>query len=111
MVLDKAQRMGLISIARPEPLILETFIAPTVEESDNLSFKVLLIIVGVLLLIVGGLMLANVYITKKSIHASIQDREQILRARVVNRQRQMQQQNESEDDSSESENQPPPNAA
>lgn len=63
--------MGLISVARPEPLIMETFIAPSVEEAENLSFKVLLLVVGVLLLIVGVLMLANVYITKKSIHASI----------------------------------------
>lgn len=52
-----------------------------VEEPDDTTFRVLLLVVGVLMIIVAVLLLANTYVTRKHIVNSLRDREQLRLAR------------------------------
>lgn len=46
-------------------------------QSDDKTFKVLLLVVGILLIVVAGLMLANTYVTRKHLNNSLQEHAQI----------------------------------
>ena len=56
---------------------------PVVESSDDsMTFKILLLVVGVLLIIVAALLMANSWVTRKHLRANLIDRDQLRLIRV-----------------------------
>ena len=107
-VLNKLQREALIRINLQAGAVAEVYVAPVEDESDDVTFKVLLMVVGSLLIIVAGLLFANTWVQVKHTRASLADQNQIRqlreshRARQQQRQQQQQQQQEGSEESSES---------
>ena len=50
--------------------------------SDNSTFKILLLVVGLLCIIVGVLLLANTFVTRKNLRSATQDRDLLRLARI-----------------------------
>ena len=75
-VLTKEQRIGLISLHVQEAPTDELFAEPVAEtDDDSITFKILLLVVGILLIIVAVLLIANTWVTKKHLQANIIDRD------------------------------------
>ena len=55
--------------------------APIEEKSDDSTFKILLLVVGGLLIVVGFLLLANTYVNRKQNMGILADREELRAAR------------------------------
>ena len=55
------------------------------EESNDDTFKILLLVVGVLLLIVSGLLLANTWVTRKHVNANEEDQNRLRILRLAQR--------------------------
>ena len=49
----------------------ETFKQEVEQKKDNVTFKILMLVVGVLLIIVAVLMILNTYVTRKHIQNSV----------------------------------------
>ena len=82
-VLSKEQRHGLISLAVQEKQTEELFDIPVTDSDDSsMTFKILLLIVGVLLIIVAGLLIANTWVTRKHLRANLYDRDQLRMIRI-----------------------------
>ena len=76
-VLNKLQREALIRINLQAGAVAEVYVAPVEDESDDVTFKVLLMVVGSLLIIVAGLLFANTWVQVKHTRASLADQNQI----------------------------------
>ena len=64
-VLGWGQREKLIAMAFQSTLVEEVFFEQTQVKSDEKTFRIILLGVGLLLIIVAGLMFLNTYVTKK----------------------------------------------
>ena len=82
-VLSKEQRIGLISLHVQETPTDELFVEPVPEtDDDSITFKILLLVVGILLIIVALLLIANTWVTRKHLQANILDRDQLTLLRL-----------------------------
>ena len=82
-VLSKEQRHGIISLNIQEKPTIEVFYEPLPEAGDGSdTFKILLLVVGILLIIVAMLLMANSWVTRKHLRANLIDRDQLRMMRI-----------------------------
>ena len=75
---------------------------PVYEESSELTFKILMLIVGSLLIFVSVLMMVNLYIHRSNRELIHQRAEELRMMRIMHRSQQMAQEEDDDDDESES---------